>query len=797
MLFSIFLLITLSRSWTAGHLQVPPLGDFINPFTGFWNLAESGKSGSHENFRTSSIGDSILIEFDKRMVPYIFSKNMDDAFYAQGYLHARNRLFQMDLTARAINGTLAEILGAAALEKDIFARRINFPLAVKNKIKSWEKHPDIIRTAEAYVQGVNDYIATLTKKRYPIEYKLIDATPELWSVEKTAAVSVSLAATLNLNLQDFHNTNTLLTLGTAGYHHLFPLFPKNVRPVISHKETYPDSVPALSPQNYQNLRYMRENNPPTVPSGTGSNNWAVRAKRTLDSVAILANDPHLTLTLPNIWYELQLHSPVFSVHGVSVPGLPGIVIGFNKKTAWGLTNSAIDVLDTYKIKWSDKERKIYLLDGKETEAVQRTEIIRIKGRSDHTETVYDTYWGPILYQHDETKPYQQDIAVKWVSSLPDDRGDFNFLLGMMKASDLNDYTKALTHFYIPGQNVVFASTEDSIALTVQGKFPIKRPDQGRFILDGSLTSNDWQGFIPEEDLPRVVNPEEGYVLSANEWPAYPEYPYYYSGHFNHYRGRSIAAFLENQKSLTASEMKKIQSSFFNLQAAEFLPVLLSFLTPAEKGQSLIDSLRNWDFYYEPDSPLPTLTEIWFEKCLLLAFDEIPSTKEMPLSMPELWQLQYLLETNPWDRIFDIRETTSRRETGGDIVRMAWEEALSEFQQLPETEQIWGKHKGLEINHLLSIPEFSHKNLYSGGNKNTINAITRTHGPSWRMIVEMHPDSVSAHVIYPGGQSGNPGSFYYDNFLNDWLLGRYYPVRIYDSIGKLNEPLHYTLTLIPR
>lgn len=797
MLFSISLLVALSRSWTVGNLQIPPLGDFINPFTGFWNLAESGKSGSHENFRTSSIRDSVQIEFDKRMVPYIFSRNTEDAFYAQGHLHARNRLFQMDLTARAIMGNLSEILGSVTLEKDVFSRRINFPLAIKNKIKSWERHPEIIRVMKAYVEGVNDYISSLPAKGYPIEYKLIDAAPELWSLEKTAAISISLAATLNLNLRDFENTNTLLALGPERYHHLFPLFPNNVRPIITQRETYPDSIPSLPAQNHQNFQYIGEDNAPLVPSGTGSNNWAVRAARTRDSAAMLANDPHLTLTLPNIWYELQLHSPSFNAHGVSVPGMPGIVIGFNKKIAWGLTNSALDVLDTYKIKWADREEKIYWLDNEEVKAEERIEIIKIKGRSDHREIIYDTYWGPILYAEDEARSFQQDIAVKWVSSLPDERGDFNFLLGMMEASDLNDYKKALENFYIPGQNVVFASTDDSIAMTVQGKFPIKKPGQGRFILDGSLTSNDWRGFIPDKDLPQIVNPEDEYVLSANEWPTYPDYPYYYSGHFNHYRGRTIATFLENQKSLTVGAMKNIQNSYFNLQAAEFLPVLLSFLTPAEKGQTLIDSLKSWNFDYEPDSPLPTLTEIWFEKCINLTFDEIQKEKGMPMAIPEIWRLQHLLETNPWDQIFDNLETPDQRETGRDIVRMAWAEAISEYYQIPETERIWGKHKGLNINHLLNIPDFSHKNLYSGGNKNTINAITTTHGPSWRMIVELHPDSVSAHVIYPGGQSGNPGSYYYDNFLNDWLLGRYYVAKISDGKGRIDDPLHYTLTFIPR
>jgi len=794
--FSVGLLVALSISWDMGDRQIPPLGNFLNPFTGFWNLAESGKSGSHENISTLSIDDTIQIEFDKRFVPYIYSKSREDAFYAQGYLHARHRLFQMELTTRSILGTLSEILGPATLEKDIFARRINFPQAVQNKLNSWKKHPQVFRMMEAYVNGVNDYLSTLSPKNYPIEYKLLNAVPDKWSVEKTAAVSISLAATLNLNLQDIHNTNTLLALGSRLYHDLFPQFPEDVRPIIHDKNSYPDSIPEMPAQNYHHFDYLKNQNPPLIPPGRGSNNWAVSAKTTRDSIPMLASDPHLQLTLPNIWYELQIHSPEFGVHGVSVPGMPGIVIGFNAQIAWGLTNSAIDVLDIYKIEWADKDNHFYWLDGEKIRAITRDEIIKIKGKQDHIETVKDTYWGPILYPSENIQDNPTDIAVKWVSSLPDERADFYFLLGMMEATNLEEYNKALRHFYIPGQNIIFASVEDNIALKVQGKFPIKRPGQGRFILDGSFRDNDWLGYIPEEDLPYSVNPPEGYLLSANEWPVYSEYPYYYSGRFNHYRGRTIDAFLKDQVILTPEIMKTLQNNVFNLQAAEIIPLLLSFLSPEEKNHPLADSLKNWNYEYEPDSPLPTLTEFWIEECLRLTFDELQGMNETPLLQPEIWRFRELLQYRPRDKIFNIQKT-DKRETAKDVVRMSWENALLKYDQLPTSERLWGKQNALHINHLLGIPHFSHQSIFTGGDKNTINAISQTHGPSWRMIVELHPDSVLAHVIYPGGQSGNPGSFYYDNLINHWLTGRYHSIRIFEKPDKIDQKMHYSLNLIPK
>lgn len=796
MVFSIGLLVSLSIGWEFGDQQIPPPGNFLNPFTGFWNLAESGKSGSHENIPALSIKDTIQIEFDKRFVPYIYSQTREDAFYAQGYLHARYRLFQMDLTSRSILGTLSEILGPATLEKDIFARRINFPLAVENKLKSWEKHPQVYRMMEAYVNGVNDYLSTLSAKNYPIEYKLIDAAPEKWSVEKTAAISISLAATLNLNLQDIHNTNTLLALGSQLYHDLFPRFPEDVRPIITDKNSYPDSVPDMPVQNYHNFDYLKIQDPPVIPPGRGSNNWAVSANKTRDSVPLLANDPHLQLTLPNIWYELQIHSPEFGAHGVSVPGMPGIVIGFNSHIAWGLTNSAIDVLDTYKIDWADIEKNTYWLDGIKTEASLRKEIIKIKGKKDHEESVTDTYWGPILYPSHPIQDNHHDIAVKWVSSLPDERADIYFLLGLMESTSLEDFNDALHHFYIPGQNIIFASVDDSIALKVQGKFPIKKPEQGRFVLDGSSRNNDWHGFIPEEDLPYSVNPPEGYLLSANEWPVYSDYPYYYSGRFNHYRGRTIDALLKDQNALTPEMMKTIQKSLFNLQAAETIPLLLSFLSDEEKQHPMADSLKVWNHEYDPDSPLPVLAEFWINECLRLTFDELQVIDEIPHYQPEVWRLKELLQHRPYDRIFNITKT-DKRETAKDIVRMSWKNALSKYDELPTSERLWGKQNALNINHLLGLPHFSHQNLFTGGDKNSINAISKTHGPSWRMIVELHPDSVLAHVVYPGGQSGNPGSYYYDNFINHWITGKYYTVKIFQKPDKIDHKMHYSLNMIPR
>lgn len=791
---SIVLIFFLSKSLTIGGTRLPALGHFLNPFTGFWNQASSGKAGSQETYFSSFLVDSVRVEFDRRMVPHIYASDNLSAFYAQGFLHASNRLFQMEITARAISGRLSELLGKATLSRDIFARRIHFSKIVEDKYKIWSRDPDMMAVAEAYVRGVNDYIRQLKPKNYPIEYKLLNASPEEWSVRKSIAVSVSLAATLNLNLQDFERTNTLWTLGPEIYDHLFPLYPDSILPIDIDRSSYPDSVPVHEPQQYGDFDYLKTQFPADPGPGIGSNNWAVRAAITRDSIPILANDPHLRLTLPNIWYELQIHSPDFNTHGVSVPGMPAIVIGFNDRMAWGLTNASIDVLDAYKIKWQDQSAGTYLLDGDTRQAELREEIIHIKGEPDHIETVWDTHWGPVLYKGDLQA--NQNIAVKWMSALPGDECDLRMLYDLMQARGISDYREAISHFYAPAQNIAFASVDDSIAITVQGKLPIKRPGQGRFILDGSLSANDWQGIIPNSHLPRMINPDRNYILSANEWSTYPDYPYFYTGKFDHYRGRAIAMYLDSLQPLTVNCMKDIQTSTYNLKAAEIIPELLSFLTDQSPGRQWRDSLHRWNYFYEPESVLATLSELWLNEAIQQVFDEIKMADSVALMYPQIWRLGELLQ-QPDDPIFDRQSTSGISERASDVIQSSWEAALERFEGMPEDDRAWGKRAGLSIDHLLGIPEFSRRNLMTGGNGNTINAITTTNGPSWRMIVELARDSVTAQVIYPGGQSGNPGSQYYDNFIDDWLDGNYYEVRLESDPNDINESIHYSLYMLPQ
>lgn len=790
---SISLLIVLSNPLKFGSTTIPPFGKFLNPFTGFWAQAESGKSGTHSFFTHPGLTDSSEVYFDSRMIPHIFSETHRDMFFVQGYLHAQNRLFQMDLTSRSIMGTLSEILGPATLEKDIFSRKIDFPRAVQSKLHSWKRHPDMMDLIEAYTSGVNYYIDHLSPKNYPIEYKLLNESPQQWSLEKTASITISLSATLNLRMEDLKYSHVLKQLGESNFSHLFPEFPRKHRPIITDSSTYP--LPAkennLSPnavQDYFDIEFSSEQEP-----NIGSNNWALRAVLTQDSLPVLANDPHLPLSLPSIWYENHLNSEGINVYGVSVPGMPGIVIGFNDHVAWGLTNASIDVIDAYTIQWKNKDKGEYIIDNQIENARERIENIKVKGNDTHIEKIWDTHWGPIVYS-DQTD--STDIAVKWISHYPDTHCDFAMLFGLMKANNLQEYQEAIQNFYIPGQNIIFASDEDSIALTVQGKFPTREDGAGRFARDGSKTTNDWTGFIPQSDLPGFVNPPENYIVSANEWPTYKNYPYYYSGRFDQYRGRTISNLIQNYTSITIKDVENIQNSVYNLKAAELLPVFIKSLPINIQEEPWIQKMANWDYNYIAESPLPILSEFWIEEVITQTFDELTDADKNEIIRPEEWRLNEILLEDPGDPIFDKVSTKNVKENASQILAESWKIALQKFNNLNETSKEWGRYSPLSIDHLLKIPTFSHRNLFTGGNGNTINAITRTNGPSWKMIVQLQGDSTMARVVYPGGQSGNPGSKFYDNFIDTWYEGNYYTVELKNKPEKIKNKIPYTITFTP-
>ncbi|MCO6475523.1 MAG: penicillin acylase family protein [Phaeodactylibacter sp.] len=774
--------------------NVPALGPLFSPFAGFWQNAEPVGREPEWAPAFAALQAPVQVAFDERMVPHIFAENLHDAAFIQGYVTARDRLWQMDFLTRAAVGRISEIIGEQALEYDRGQRRKGMLLAAENALKGWSRSPDETALLQAYSDGVNAYLESLSPADYPLEFKLMGYAPEPWAPLKCAIFFKYMAETLCFRSYDIPASNTLGLLGPELFGQLFPEYNPRQSPIIPETvewgfEKVPlERAPASSPEMMSGP--VRHRQLPQAPDGIGSNNWAVAGSKTATGRPILCNDPHLGLRLPAIWYEVQLSIPGLNAYGVSLPGVPGIIIGFNDQIAWGVTNAGHDVLDWYEVEWADEEKNTYYYDGKPQVVSRLVEVINVRGRQEPVlDTVKYTAWGPVVY---EGGGPGQSLAMHWVAlSTPEPKPFYEIgtFLRLMQSQGLGDYVDALKGFESPAQNFAFASAAGDIAITVNGSLPLKRDQQGRFIQDGRDPENAWYGFIPRDQIPRVANPEQGFVASANQRSTGQDYPYYYNGKFDHYRGRYINRRLEQMDSITVEDMMALQLDNYSILAEEGAPLLLSLLdatASARKDDPEIEALRSWDFRFEKEAQAPVLFSRWLEETQRLAFDEIYTREDsMELIAPEPWLLLSLLRSEPGHSIFDI-QGTGAIETAYEVAVQALESVLKE-----DLLENWSIYKNTHIGHLARIAPFSIGFVDIGGFGEAPNAIKDDHGPSWRMVVALG-EPVEAYGVYPGGQSGNPGSPYYQSMVQQWAEGEYNPLFLMKGPEDRRQPVRFTV-----
>lgn len=761
--------------------SLPAMGKLLNPFNGFWQNAESAvASYTFDQTVFEELKAPAKIVMDKELVPHIFAENVEDALFLQGYTTAKYRLWQMDIATRAVSGRLSEVMGKATLTRDKWQRRKGILWAAERSLKAWEQSPNEIKLIQAYTDGVNAYLKKLKPADYPIEFKLLGYAPESWTNLKSALFMKNMAETLCARNYDLAATNAKQLLGAELFDQLYPLYNPGNSPII----------PAGTEWNFEALPIQPNSADSTVLSDfipyesfpqpsplIGSNNWAVAGSKTASGYPILCNDPHLQLSLPSIWFEVQLHTPEFNVYGVSLPGLPGVVIGFNQDIAWGMTNVGQDVLDWYTIDWVDDTKRTYYLDGKQEKVKERIEEIKLRGQKEAVlDTVKYTYWGPIVYESDDSE--YKDMAMRWmVHDAPEERTTYEIGMsyGLAKAKDFKDYSDMLENYEAPPQNVVFASKSGDIALKVNGKFPIKRREQGRFVQDGSSTANNWQGYVPMDQVPISYNPERGFVASANQRSTDDTYPYPYHGGFDDYRGRYINMRLDSLNGIRVEDMMALQNDNYSLKSKEGLQAMLKGVNENELDElekKHLKALKSWNGVFELESVAAILFDEWFDAAYIQTFEEIlPLRDSMEMLAPEEWRFIEMLESEPENIFFDI-EASPEKEDAAFILTQSFKSTCAQLEeQLKDPSYNWSKHKATEIRHLGRIPAFSIQNVEVGGYGLAPNAIKGNHGPSWRMIVAFG-EELTAFGIYPGGQSGHPGSLYYDDRIKRWAKGEY-------------------------
>ena len=768
---------------------IPAIGKLFNPFTGFWQNAEKIDQQNVENLNFTQLSAPVKVIYDKRLVPHIFAQNITDATFVQGYITAQHRLWQMDIATRSTSGRLAEILGPNLIKRDKIQRRKGVVFGAYNALSAWGKDPVATKNMKAYTSGVNAYVTQLSSKDYPIEFKLLDYHPEPWTDLKTAIFVKSMAESLCGREDDLESSNALKAFGRETFDFLYPEYNPKQDPIIP-EETPWDFVPEQEMESEQEKpvrigaitkRPFKKPDP-----SWGSNNWAVAGSKTASGNPILCSDPHLMLTLPSIWYEVQIHTPNSNAYGVSLPGIPGVIIGFNENIAWGQTNVGHDVMDWYKINWTNDKKDTYLLDGKEVKVEWRHEKIGVKGGEDIIDSVKYTKWGPIVHE-DEDNEYQ-NMAMRWLPHDEPDPKEAVLFQELNQAKNYDEFSSALTNYVAPAQNFVFAAKNGDIAMKVNGRFPIKRKEQGRFVQDGSDSKNAWAGFIPMDRIPQMKNPERGFVASANQHSTSPDYPYYYNGGFEDYRGRILNRKLEKMDNITIEDMMKLQNDSYSLKAEEALPLLLQHLDEsslADKESNMLKMLKEWDYNYDQNKVAPILFELWYNAFYKATWDEIYTLNEnQTMLFPESWRTIALLEEDPENKFFDI-QSTPEKETAKSIIKSSFNtmiENLAKWED--EGDKLdWAHYKKTVIGHLGQIPAFNSDLVVSGGHGDALNATRKSAGPSWRMVVELG-DKVKAYGIYPGGQSGNPGSPFYNNMIPNWATGKYDQLHFVSSPAEL-------------
>jgi penicillin amidase len=764
------------------HDKVPALGPLLCPATGYLQNGERADQLVDQTLPEGLVSQQSYVVMDSHLIPHIFAANDDEAYKLQGYLEAKYRFWQMDFVTKVAAGRVSEAVGKVAIDFDKSQRRKGLAAAAKTTINNWKKNKKSYAYLEAYSEGVNAYLNSISYSKRPIEYKLLGYDYEPWTTEKTAIFFKQMADVLCSRERDFEMSNAKTILGQKLFDFIYAEFNSRSSPVIPSEKKYAfenvlQETTAVHDSIDQPLILKRPYTP--KEDGLGSNNWAVAPEKSVNGKALLANDPHLQLRLPSVWYLVHIHTTEYNSMGVSFPGTPGIMLGFNEHIAWGVTNVGHDVLDWMTLDWVEKW-KTYRIDDQVYTLEWRQEQFNIKDDKPIQDSIPWTILGPIWTT--DTEDGEQDFIMKWLAHEAPTSDEMSVFPTINRAKDYDEFLKAIEPYSSPAQNFVFASNQGKIAMRVQGNLPLRKRGYGRAI---STSSNDhtWDSYIPNEHLPMIQDPAQGFVSSANQTSTDTSYPYYYiDGDFREPRAQTINKTLDELKTISVDDMKALQLNPFDKDAYDFVQAALPYLSQNDEWTAVI---KNWDGRFEASSEVSTLIDLWKKQFLSQLYDEIYIDGKKLTQFPFMWRTNELIDSFPDHEIFDIK-ATEKVEIAKDILSNSYYAAKESFEKLESKK--WYKYRNSRISHIIpSLVPFGAFDIPSDGTGSAPNALRLTQGPSWRMVVELGQEMAPAG-IYPGGQSGHGGSRYYDNFLPLWIQGEYLNLDFPSSPDELTNPM---------
>jgi penicillin G amidase len=798
--------------WVLSFLVMVCLGVLLWAY----GIAHSSLPQLDGRLQVSGITAPVTVIRDARGVPAIQAGNLDDLFFAQGYITAGDRLWQMDMMRRYASGELSEILGEETLKVDREQRILGLRAASQKSMAM--ATPRDQKFFSDYARGVNAYIAARANN-LPIEFRILHYAPKPWQPEDSIVIANQMVKDLNYHyfFDALAREKILTKLGpelTADLYvnrswHDRP--PTVMRDDLSHPtkdsdDEDDDSDDDEVPDNIVTklglpLSSLLEQDQPV----NGSNNWVVSGAHTVTGKPLLSNDMHLGHQMPNLWYEAHLHAGAFDVAGVTLPGLPYVIVGHNRRIAWGFTNIGPTVTDVYIENFN--ARGEYQTPTGWAQPEHRSETIQVKGKPDVTVDVKITRHGPIISELVSGETRQ--LALRW--TLYD--GLRTMLFDVDSAQNWQDFRRAFSQFDAPGQNVVYADTDGNIGYQATGKVPIRAAGDGSLPVSGADNTHEWTSYIPFEKLPSIYNPPSGIIATANGRITPDNYPYSISMEWEApWRTARIYHVLESGRRFSAADMLALQidiQSEAEQFAAERLVYAIDHASHASpRAKQAADLLRNWDGRMLASSAAPTIAEASIHELMRRLLEPKLGPAPEPSLAGEVSMLSW--RTYSWEmRSVWLENVLLHRpkrwlpenySTYDDLLASAVEAAVS-GSKVPKdlTRWHWGGANAVEIQHpiLGRIPLLNH---WSGpgvqpqsGSGYTVKAVTRHHGPSERFTADLaNWDESTLNTVT--GQGGNFLSPYYMDQWNAWYGGTTFALPFTEKA--LNAAKKHTLVLEP-
>lgn len=787
---------------------VPALGPLLDPVHGAWALARTADLPRQAAGTIAGLGADVRVLYDDRAVPHVFAASERDAWRALGYVTARDRLFQLDLQARAGGGTLTELLGPRALPVDRATRGLGMARAAERIAAAMAR--DERDALEDYAAGVNAYLDAMPEGELPLEYRLLGRRPARWSAQRSVQVMLRMQHTLTRNDLELKRLRAAASVGKAAADGLFPLhspIQEPIQPSPGEPRRLALQVAPPGPPDSAAVAELAGAQGPASglaaatgaglaeADALGSNNWAVAPARTRDGTTLLAGDPHLDLTLPSVWYEARIQVPgVVDVYGVTIPGLPAILLGFTRDLAWSFTNSEADLMDRWLEQVDDAARPTrYRLDGDWAPVVFRIETyLGPGGDTLARDTLRFTHRGPM-----------QRLGSRWLSlrwTGIEAGGELGAIHRAARAKSAREWLDAMIAWRSPPQNLLVADRAGTIAVRTTGRFPI-RPGDGRGdrIHDGTTRAGDWAGEWAPREWPQAVAPAQGFLASANQEPQDPrdQLRYLGAGWPAPWRALRINALLRGDSSVTAATMGRWQTDPGSTRAGHYAPYFVRAAATQPADTALAHAahlLSTWDYRYTLENEGAALFEAAMAEVPARVWDELP-----PGLTPVGGALLSLLD-DPENVWWDDQRTPDRVERRDDVLAGALRvgyAATVRAHGAPEAGGWrWSRVHRIDIDHLLGLPSLSARDIAVPGGPSTLSPSSMlggAEGSSWRMVVELGRD-VIAWGTYPGGQSGNPASRRYDDRLAEWTRGGLTPLRFRRTAAEL--PTSSRLVLRP-